>query len=338
MKDDKRRATLRVDVDAEELATSTLLVVRVPAIDADGDDLELHNGQDPAAESDRRDQARGARAGGRSSNRNRALLARAVLETAINAGRRPRRECAYLGSRRPGVRRANRRPPRADQGLSRGRYSCSGSSYRKPGQSAVVLPRTPHSENRSIPLRCSRAPLVIPAALADRQQKLLSRIVSRSPRDLVEVLSSEEARSQTRGYVQRYRRALDSADEETSSAFLAMDTVTVRVATATEEVHGPLLLPTHPLRLAWVAAHDQLLRGWAEEVSPAGNRPAERFRRIDFAMVSRLSPANMPFITISLDGGPFLYAEELTSAPRCTCRQPSRSRSPPRTSSAGPST
>ena len=73
-----------------------------------------------------------------------------------------------------------------------------------------------------------------------------------------------------------------------------------------------MLLPTHPLRLAWVAAHDQLLRGWAEEVAQAGKTRPARASRIDIDMVSRLSPANLPFITVDPDGKPFVYAEELT--------------------------
>ena len=146
-----------------------------------------------------------------------------------------------------------------------------------------------------------------------RRQKLLSVIASRSPRNIVEIVSwDDELRAQARGYVQSYRRALDSADAETRSALLAMDTLTVRVGTATDDVHGLVLLPTHPLRLAWVAAHDQLLRGWAEEVAQAGKSRSDRASRVDLAMVSRISPANMPFIMVDHDGNRFVYAEELT--------------------------
>ena len=91
-----------------------------------------------------------------------------------------------------------------------------------------------------------------------------------------------------------------------------MDTLTIRVGTTADEVHGLVLLPTHPLRLAWVAAHDQLLRGWAEETAQAGKTRPARASRIDFDLISRLSPANLPFITVDPDGKPFVYAEELT--------------------------
>ena len=119
--------------------------------------------------------------------------------------------------------------------------------------------------------------------------------------------------SQARGYVSAYRRALEGPDGETRIALLAMDTLTIRVGTTTDEVHGLVLLPTHPLRLAWVAAHDQLLRGWAEETARVGKTPpgpGQPDRTSD--LISRLSPANLPFITVDPDGKPFVYAEELT--------------------------
>lgn len=49
VKGDKRRATLRVDLSADDLATGTLFVIRVRAQDADGNDLDL---QDEKAEAE----------------------------------------------------------------------------------------------------------------------------------------------------------------------------------------------------------------------------------------------------------------------------------------------
>ena len=312
VKGDKRQATLRVDVSAEELAASTLFVVRVRALDADGVYLSLDDGQDASAESDQfeiRLSEFVPEAAPRTATA--PSLPRAVLETAINAGgdlteNAPIWDPAgQVFDVRIGRRRVLIRVSRVLATLQR---RLNG----KPGQALSFSAYSPLGESID-PAEVKERPLAIPAALADWRQKLLSRIASHTPRDLVEVLSwDEDLRGQVRGYVQRYRRALDNADEATRAALLAMDTLTVRVGTSAEEVEGLVLLPTHPLRLAWVAAHDQLLRAWADEVATAGKTKAERVRRIDIKMVSRLSPANLPFIAIGVDGSAFLYAEELT--------------------------
>jgi DNA phosphorothioation-dependent restriction protein DptH len=312
VKGDKRRAALRVEVDADDLAMSTLFVVRVRALDADGNDLELQDKKPAAGESDQfevrlGDQApeRSPRAAGASS------LPEAVLKTAIDAGGDLTESApvwdpvGQVFDLRIGGRGARIRVSRVVARLQRKMMEQPDAAVAFDAYSPLGEPIDPDA--------AQPRPLVIPAALADRRHKLLAAFASRSPRDVVEVLSwDDELRNQARGYVQSYRRALDSADPETRAALLAMDTLTVRVGTATDEVHGLVLLPTHPLRLAWVGAHDQLLRGWADEVAQAGKSKSDRARRIDFAMVSRLSPANMPFITVDHDGNPFIYAEELT--------------------------
>jgi len=312
VKGDKRQATLRVEVSADDLAASTLFVLRVRALDADSVYLSLDDGQDASAESDQFEirlldhvslpPRRSASA---------PSLPRAVLETAVNVGGDLTESApiwdpaGQVFDFRIGRGRVLIRVSRVVAGLQR-RLS------EKPGQPLAFSAYSPLGEPIDLD-EVEDRPLAIPTALADWRQKLLSMIASRAPRDLVEVLSwDDDLRSHVRGYVQRYRRALDNADEATRAALLAMDTLTVRVVTSAEEVSGLVLLPTHPLRLAWVSAHDQLLRAWADEVAAAGKTKAERIRRIDIDMVSRLSPANLPFITVGADSTAFLYAEELT--------------------------
>jgi hypothetical protein len=312
VKGDKRRAALRVDIDEDDLAMSTLFVVRVRALDADDNDLELQDKQPAAGESDQfevrlGDQApeRSARAAGAAS------LPEAVLRTAIDAGGDLTESAPVwdpLGQvfdLRIGGRGVRIRVSRVIARLQRMMMEQPDAAVTFDAYSPLGEPIDPDSiQLRSLP---------IPGALTDRRQKLLTSFASRSPRSIVEVLSwDDELRAQARGYVQSYRRALDTADAETRSALLTMDTLTVRVSTATDDVHGLVLLPTHPLRLAWVAAHDQLLRGWADEVVQVGKSKSDRAGRIDIAMVSRISPANLPFITVDQAGNRFVYAEELT--------------------------
>jgi DNA phosphorothioation-dependent restriction protein DptH len=311
VKGDKRRATLRVDVDEDDLAMSTLFVVRVRALDADDNDLELQDRQPAAGESDQFEVRLGDQTAERSPRAaGAASLPEAVLRTAIDAGGDLTESAPVwdpLGQvfdLRIGGRGARIRVSRVIARLQRTMME-QPDAVTFDAYSPLGEPIDPDSiQPRS---------LALPAALADRRQKLLTSFASRSPRSIAEVLSwDDELRALARGYVQSYRRALDTADAETRSALLAMDTLTVRVGTATDDVHGLVLLPTHPLRLAWVAAHDQLLRGWAEEVVQAGKSKSDRTSRIDLAMVTRISPANMPFITVDRDGNRFVYAEELT--------------------------
>jgi Helicase HerA, central domain len=120
-----------------------------------------------------------------------------------------------------------------------------------------------------------------------------------------------DIREQARSYAQSYRRAL-TADPDALPDLLKLDTLSVRVATSDDDVTGLVLLPTHPLRLAWAAAHDQLLRDWAGQVVADGKSKAVREQQVDLSLVSRLSPANMPFIVLSHGEKPLVYAEELT--------------------------
>lgn len=312
VKGDKRRATVHVDVSEDDLAMSTLFVVRVQAVDAEGNDLTFGD-KDPAADesdqfeinlSDQPVGQRHSRAAGAAS------LPEAVLRTAIEAGgdlaqRLPAWDPdgqvfdVRIGSRRALVR-VSRLIASLQRAMTKSPDVVAFEAYSPLGEPIAAEDAQP----RTLP---------IPAGLASRRAKLLRALAGHPLRDLVEVVDwDDDLLSQARGYLQSYRRALDGADPDAQAVLLAMDTLAIRVGTTTDEVQGLVLLPTHPLRLAWVAAHDQLARGWAAEAARAGRSASARASLIDFDLVSRLSPANLPFITVGLDGNPFVYAEELT--------------------------
>jgi DNA phosphorothioation-dependent restriction protein DptH len=313
VKGDKRRATVHVDVSEDDLAISTLFVVRVQAVDAHGNELDFEDRQPAAAESDQfevnlTDQPhtqRNSRAAGAAS------LPEAVLRTAIESG-------GDLTQRLPAwdpdgqvfdVRIGNRR---ALVRVSRLIAHLQRTMATKP-EVAAFSAHSPLGEPIA-PEDVQPRELPLPAGLASRRAKLLQAFTARPVRDLVEVMDwDEDLLSQARGYVQGYRRALDGATPEARAALLAMDTLTVTVGVAGDKVvRGLVLLPTHPLRIAWTAAHDQLTRGWAAEAARAGKTIAARASLVDFDLVRRLSPANLPFITVDSTGKPFVYAEELT--------------------------
>ncbi|KAA9374842.1 DUF87 domain-containing protein [Microbispora cellulosiformans] len=310
VKGDKRRATLRVDLGEDDLATGTLFVIRVRAQDADGNDLDLHD-EKAAAESDQFEvrlhehmPPSVLRAAGAAS------LPEAVLTIAIDTGGdltegTPAWDAArQVFDLRVGSRRAQIKASRVIVELQR-------RMLKSPDVFAFDV-HSPLGEPID-PAEAEQRPLEIPQTLADRRRKLLTTLEARTPRDVVEMLSwDDELRDQVRSYVQSYRRILDNAAPQTRIALLTMDTLAVRVGTATDEVRGLVLLPTHPLRLAWAAAHDQLLREWAGEVAQEGKRRSNRAGRVDQAMVSRLSPSNMPFVMVDRDGKALVYTEELT--------------------------
>ncbi|MCW3842862.1 ATP-binding protein [Micromonospora yasonensis] len=310
VKGDKRRATLRLDISEDDLAAGTLFVVVLRAQDADGNDLNQLDGSPATAESDQFEvilreyvPERNIRKAGADS------LAEAVLRTAVEIGGDLTEDAAVwdpagqvFGVRVGGRRMVLIRLSRVIAQLQR-RMAAEGilafDAFSPLGE--------PIDTDDAMPV-----PLPIPTALADRRRRLLAAIAARTPRDVVETLQwDDELRSQARSYLTSFRRALENADNETRTALLTMDTLMVRVGTATGEKQGLVLLPTHPLRLNWVSAHDHILRTWAEEVRSRTPKTA-RVAGIDLSLVARLSPANLPFTLMDRQGQALVYAEELT--------------------------
>lgn len=156
----------------------------------------------------------------------------------------------------------------------------------------------------------SAMPVQLPRALKDKRAKLLRTFGVAAPRHTAESVTwDDDLRKQVEDYLATYRRALDG-NPELSSELLQMETLTVRTRAATGPVVGVVLLPLHPLRLAWISAHDQLLRSWAADLIelPRSARAAS----VDVDLMQRVTPANLPFMVLSGDGTPMLYDSELT--------------------------
>ena len=157
----------------------------------------------------------------------------------------------------------------------------------------------------------------LPYGLAERRRRLFDRLGERHPREVVETVDwavhNGELRDEVSAYCQSYRRALDAAPPESRGALLALDTLTLNVATAGHSSIGAVLvLPLHPMRLAWAAEHDATLSGWAGELKRLGRTSARRRQSVDLALVDRVTPANLPFAVLGVDGSPFVYIREAT--------------------------
>lgn len=307
----RNAATLQVAVSEDDLAENgTIYVLRVLPLDADANEIALDDEAAAEAESDEFQVKFGDVPPPGLPRKAAPSLPVAVLTTAVEAGGDLTEETpswdqdGQVFTIRIGRRLALVRASRMLRHLQQVMTGSPGEPIAFTASSLLGEP-IPDEEVRPIPL-------TLPAALADRRRKLLTTLGARGQRSAVEIVNwDDDLREQARSYAQSYRRAL-AADPGALPDLLALDTLSVQVATSDEDVTGLVLLPTHPLRLAWAAAHDELLRDWADRVATAGKSKAAREQQVDLALASRLSPANMPFIVLSQDGKALVYTEELT--------------------------
>ena len=160
-------------------------------------------------------------------------------------------------------------------------------------------------------MRCSTPPPstpldgVLPPTFTERRRHLFDRLAARKPRDVVETLAwDDELRQEVISYCQSYRRALDSTtDPDVRSGLLALDTVRLSVDTVGHpSIAATLVLPLHPMRLAWAAEFDATLTRWARELADVGRSTVRRRHSVDARLVQRVTPANLPFAVRGVDG------------------------------------
>lgn len=155
----------------------------------------------------------------------------------------------------------------------------------------------------------------LPAAFVKKRRQVLELFQARAPRDVPEVFEwNDESRSLIFDYLASYRRALESAnDEQTKASLQALDTVSIGIGIdrATSS-HVTVVLPLHPIRLAWLASYDGLTREWAEEMLDRVDTASERRDLIDFDGLARIAPTNVPFSIITPMNELNVYFDELT--------------------------
>ena len=315
VKGDKRRTTVRLPIDEDELAEGALLVIRVTAMDADGQQVRLRDGAEAVEESQQfavRWEADPVVTGGRRATTRSLPQARLLAAT---EGQDELKEEAPSWSggafsmRLGGKRTVQLALSPALVALQRRALAERGRvvAWEAVGQLGDVL-----ESDEFQPVHDT-----LPYGLAERRRRLFDRLRERHPREVVETLDwaahKGELRDEVSAYCQSYRRALDAANPESRGALLALDTLTLNVATAGHRSIGAVLvLPLHPIRLAWAAEHDATLSAWAEELKELGRASARRRQSVDLALVDRVTPANLPFAVLGVDGSPFVYIREAT--------------------------
>ena len=99
-------------------------------------------------------------------------------------------------------------------------------------------------------------------------------------------------------YAQIYRELIDDlvsrgVDVSELREALSIDTLLIRNTGSGEQVEeAVVILPTHPLRAAWLASYTQLLREWENQL--LDSQPRERKRSIDLQALRLLVPTNVP--------------------------------------------
>ena len=107
-----------------------------------------------------------------------------------------------------------------------------------------------------------------------------------------------ELATYTLRYAQVYRELIDDlvsrgVDTSELSEALSIDTLLIRNTGRGEQVEeAVVILPTHPLRAAWLASYTQLLREWEKQLLDYS--PRERKRSVDLQALRLLVPTNVP--------------------------------------------
>ncbi|GAA1276096.1 hypothetical protein GCM10009609_43870 [Pseudonocardia aurantiaca] len=313
VKGDKRRGTVRIELGEDDLAEGALLVVRLTALDEGGQPLLLSNSDEAVEESQQfavRWEAEQLDTGGRRAST--PSLAQARLGAALDGQDDLREDAPGWSGGAFSLRLGGRRT--VQLALSPALVNLQHRALDERGR-VVAWEAAGRLGEVLDPAACEPVVGMLPQGLADRRRRLFERLRSRRPRSVVETVDwDEELREEAMAYCQSYRRALDSVNgEEARSALLAIDTLTLNVATAGHSSIGAVLvLPLHPMRLAWAAEYDATLTRWAVELRALGRSKSRRRQSVDVKLVERVTPANLPFAVLGVDGSPFVYIREAT--------------------------
>jgi hypothetical protein len=306
----KRQATLKVALEEDSLAEGTRFVVNVKAIGEHGESVNLKSG-DPASADSQEFQIAGIdEAESRTRRTAAACVPEAVVRAAIDGLDDLTEDLVSwdpvgqvfslrLGNRRAiqvriceaiihMQRAATRTPERAVHFRGTGSYG------------------TPLDFDR-----VEQVELSLPPALKKARAEFLAALAATPQRDTMESAEwTDELRALAGVYIASYKRALELSGQQPAD-LLRMDTVTLSVRRSNQHIQAVIVLPTHPLRASWVAAHDRVLREWATALTGITPRGA-RASMVDANLVSQVVPANLPFTVPTYEGELAIYAEELT--------------------------
>ncbi|MEO6892016.1 MAG: DUF87 domain-containing protein [Ktedonobacteraceae bacterium] len=131
------------------------------------------------------------------------------------------------------------------------------------------------------------------------REAFFSRLKKQPARDTVETADwTPDLANAAIRYTQSYQDLLDGliknrGEQGEMLEALSIDSLLVQISGRGQTREEALvILPTHPLRLAWIASYTQLLRSWEEQLLTLPKR--ERKRSMDMQAVRLLTPTNVP--------------------------------------------
>ncbi|MFD3593187.1 helicase HerA domain-containing protein [Nocardia sp. NPDC058640] len=295
----RRSAKIPIEITESDLDKGSLFIVRVTGVDTSGQPVQLMSGEAACDESQQfiirweADLITG------DSRRNSTWSLALGRLDAVVSGQNDLTEDAYslddqhsalslrLGGRRtlhlgvsPGIVALQRQVFGGGQ---------PASAYAARGRMGVALTADELEPNT----------LDLPAALSKQRGEVNAALSAAQPRDLVESLIwDKHLRELVKSYCQAYKRALDQSPSDPAhrAALLTMDTLSLEITTsAGKPIRAVVVLPFHPLRLAWLAEYDTVLTEWARELADSGMTRDQRRRLVDTDLLRRVTPANLPF-------------------------------------------
>jgi hypothetical protein len=149
------------------------------------------------------------------------------------------------------------------------------------------------------------------------REAFFNRLRKLPSRDLVETADwTPELAGAALRYAQGYRELLDTlvssrCNRDEMLETLSIDSLLVKVAgRGMKQEEALVILPTHPLRIAWLANYTQLLRIWEAKLLELPLR--DRKRAIDLRALRLLEPTNVPaFAHHAASTGAFVFSQNL---------------------------
>lgn len=152
--------------------------------------------------------------------------------------------------------------------------------------------------------------LIVPRSVAAARKKFLSLLKKQGIRGRLESVNwGDDIKQAASSYLNSYRKSLEAADQADLPSLLAMDTLTLKINWGQSVSQVVVTLPTHPLRIAWSSKFDEMLNSWSLTKISKGKTLKQL---IDTKLVSRITPANLPFISMDKNQNPLVYQGELT--------------------------
>lgn len=134
------------------------------------------------------------------------------------------------------------------------------------------------------------------------REAFFARLKKMSPRDVIEAADwTPDLAKIAINYAQAYSTLLDTLIEQPCEHAelrdaLSVDSLLVQVKGKDGQMEeAVVILPTHPLRVAWYVGYTQLLHSWKDRLLRLSR--AERKRSLDLRAVRQLAPMNVPAFT-----------------------------------------